>query len=61
MTTPNPRTADRRIAGETVGSPDQWRRVDRAAASPSSYDQRRAEAAIRNARFCGTDPSWYGF
>lgn len=53
--------AERRIARQYVGDPDQWRRVDRAASSRSSYDRRRAEAAYRNARLCGTDPSWYGF
>lgn len=45
-------TDDRR---RDVGDREQWERVDR------TPDRRRAEAAERNARMFGTDPSWYGF
>jgi hypothetical protein len=37
------------------GDVHQWKRIR------ADRESRRAEAAIRNARMCGTDPSWYGF
>ncbi len=44
-----------------VGTRDQWDRADRAANSTRPIDRARSDAAYRNARLCGTDPSWYGF
>ena len=43
------------------GTADQWERVRAAKNSDDMRTQRRAESAERNARLCGTDPSWYGF
>lgn len=37
------------------GTAEQWDRVR------ANRNSERAQAAIRNARLCGTDPSWYGF
>lgn len=44
----------------TIGDSEQWDRVA-AASQGGDRDRRRAEAAHRNARMFGTDPSWYGF
>lgn len=43
-----------------VGTSDQWERVRKAEVGTPA-ERRRAEAARRNARLCGTNPSWYGF
>lgn len=51
---------DARIARQTVGDRDQWDRVERDLGRGGAA-ARRADAAIRNARYCGTDPSWYGY
>lgn len=54
------RPEDLRLARETVGDPAQWGAVERAL-DGTGRRARQAEAAVRNARLCGTDPSWYGF
>ena len=44
-----------------VGTPAQWQAVAKALASNSPQRQARAEAALREGRLHGTDPSWFGF
>lgn len=55
-------TDDRKLeqAKRSVGTPDQWRRVERNLGRGGAAG-RRAEIAVRDARLFGTDPSWFGF
>jgi hypothetical protein len=50
----NHRTITETVETETLAliEPTTWRN--------STREQRQAEAAQRNARMFGTDPSWYG-
>lgn len=61
MSTNNtPTPTELRLAREAVGNDGQWREVARNLGG-NDYRARQAAAAVRNARLCGTDPSWYGF